>query len=386
VTTLRLPDDAVLLHIGTFKTGTTAIQGALFRARPQLVEHGVLHAGATRHPIQAVLAVTGARPPRGRATPHIEHWKRLVDQVTAAADKLVIVSSEHLTDADVETAHRVVRELGGPRVHVVVTLRPLVKIMSSQWQQYVKYQSTASYESWLETMLKRSPAGRATTTFWHRHSHAVLVDRWASVVEPESVTVVVVDEADRGFLPRTFEELAGLPSGLLVTEKHTENRSLTLGEIELVRQINVEFRRRDWSDELYKRVVRNGLALQMQTNRTPRADEARITTPQWALDKAAEIGAAAAAELSALGVRIVGDISTLGARELAEEPYEAARADMLLAVDAAREAVVGTIVSSGLLSTSTAVESTSARDLLRVILRRGWRRARGGSGGRLRGG
>jgi len=42
---LCLPEHAVLLHIGTFKTGTTAIQGALYQARPELGQHGVLHAG-----------------------------------------------------------------------------------------------------------------------------------------------------------------------------------------------------------------------------------------------------------------------------------------------------------------------------------------------------
>ena len=129
----------------------------------------------------------------------------------------------------------------------------------------------------------------------------------------ENVTVIVPDENDRSFLLRSFEELLGLPAGLLVAESDTENRSMSLGEIELVRQINREFLRNGWSDKLYRKFVRQGLTAQMQTNRAPAADEPRVTTPQWALDRAAEIGAAAADKLSALGVHIVGDISTLGA-------------------------------------------------------------------------
>jgi hypothetical protein len=384
VNTLLLPQGAVLLHVGTFKTGTTAVQGALFRARPQLSEHGVLHAGETRHPIGAVLALTGANPPRGRIAPDIEQWARLVEQVTAAAGTRVIVSSEHLSDADAETAGRAVRELGGARVHVVVTLRPLGKVMSSQWQQYVKYQSTISYDNWLKELLKKSPYDVPPTMFWQRHSHDVLVERWASVVGPEQVTVIVVDETDRDFLLRTFEELAGLPAGLLVAERETENRTLTLGEIELVRQLNIEFRRRGWPDSLYRQVVREGAGLQMQTNRTPRSGEPRITTPQWALDRAAEIGAVAAENLSGLGVRVVGDLSSLGAPLCAEEPSlgvgAGAGAGVELPVEAAREAVVGTIISSGLLTPVTAVESTSASDLLRALGARAWRRARGRSG------
>jgi hypothetical protein len=249
--------------------------------------------------------------------------------------------------------------------------------MPSQWQQYVKYQTKSSYDTWLDGMLNRPPYDKPTPTFWKRHRHDELVERWVSVVGPERVTVIVVDEADRDFLLRSFEEMLGLPGGLLVAEKDTENRSMTLGEIELVRQVNIEFHRRDWPDIEYRMLVRQGLAARVQANRTPRADEPRITTPQWALDRVAEIGAAAAEKVSGLGVRIVGDISTLGDRVLAVEPYEPARADTL-AVDAAREAVIGTIMASGLLTPSTPVKSTTARALMRVILERAWRRVRGG--------
>jgi hypothetical protein len=374
---LLLQDNAVLLHIGTFKTGTTAIQGALFLARSQLAEHGVLHAGEEdeRQPMAAVLALRGRRPLVGNPMPLIEQWEGLVAQVAAASDMRVIVSSEHLADADVETARRAVRELGGPRVHVVVTLRPLAKILPSQWQQYVRNQATFTYDRWLDGILRKPPYNKPTPTFWQRHSHDVLVERWASIVGPENVTVIVPDESDREFLLRTFEELVGLPSGLLEQDKEAENRSLTLGEIELVRQLNFDFKRRRWSDAQYKQLVRHGFATYLQTTRIPRPDEPRITTPQWALDRAAEIGAATAEKLPTLGVRIIGDISTLGAR-LVEEPHEAERAHKVMAIDAARDAVVATIICTDVLRT-TPLETTSGRQILRIVAERVWRRLTG---------
>jgi hypothetical protein len=196
-------------------------------------------------------------------------------------------------------------------------------------------------------------------------------------VGPENVTVIVPDETDRTFLLRRFEELVGLPSGLLVEQRRGDNRSMTLGEIELVRQINLEFTRNGWSDELYLHVVRRGFGNHVQLNRTPHPDEPRISTPQWALDRAAEIGAAAAEKLSTLGVRILGDISTLGAPVVAAEPDETVRAQTYVAVEAAREAVLGTMLASGLLSPATFVETTTSRDLIRVIRGRILRRARG---------
>jgi hypothetical protein len=268
-----------------------------------------------------------------------------------------------------------VQALGGSRVHVVVTLRPLTKLLASQWQQYVRNQATFPYDDWLDGMLRKPPYNRPTPSFWKRNHHDVLVERWASIVGPENVTVIVVDETDRGSLLRTFEELLGLPSDLLVAERDTENRSMTLGEIELIRQINIEFRRRGWSDELYKTLMRRGLVLQMQTKRTPRADEPRITTPQWALDRVAEIGATDAEKLSTLDVRIVGDISTLGASVRAEKAQEATRANIVLPVDGAREAVIGMITAS-LVEQSMLPASMSSRELARIILFRLERRLR----------
>jgi hypothetical protein len=371
---LLLPEKSVLMHIGPSKTGTTAIQQALFQARPKLAELGVLHAGLAAQPMNAILALRGVRPLVGHAPPRFEQWEWLVEQVTSAADGRVIVSSEFFADANVEDAGRMVRELGGPRIHVVVTLRPLTKIMPSQWQQYLRNRASFTYEDWLVGMLKKPPYNRPTPTFWERHHHDVLVERWASIVGPANVTVIVPKEGDHNSLLRTFEELAGLPSGLLVADRNDQNRSLSLGEIELVRLINIEFQRNGWSDELYRHVVRKGFASQMQINRTPFADEPRIITPQWALDRAAEIGAAAAEKLSTLGVRIVGDISTLGTRVIAADRAESAPAARWVAVEAAREAVLGTMMSSGLIAPTTFVESTTSRDLISVVRGRIWQR------------
>jgi hypothetical protein len=378
VTGLLLPENAVLLHIGPSKTGTTAIQQALFAARPQLAEFGVLHTGRGAQPSNAVLALRGVKPLVGHAAPRIEHWQYLVDQVTSASDQRVIVSSEFFADANVEIARRVIEELGGPRIHVVVTLRPLTKIMPSQWQQYLRNRASFTYDDWLVGMLKKPPYNRPTSTFWERHNHDVLVERWASIVGPANLTVVVPVENERSSLLRTFEQLVGLPSGLLVAQPNNENRSLSLGEIELVRQMNIEFKRNGWSDDLYLRLVRQGFAAQMQTNRTPHDDEPRISTPQWALDRAAEIGAAAAEKLSTLGVRIVGDISTLGTPVTAQERDESVRADGYVAVEAAREALLGTMISGNLLDPTKFVDSTTSLDLLRLVRARLWQRTRGG--------
>lgn len=374
-----LPARSVLLHIGPHKTGTTAIQGALFNARPQLVEHGVLQVGHTRHPMYPVLGLAGLPGLSGDATPTIGQWRRLANKVTDAADRRVVLSSEFFADTPMDAAARAVQDLGRRRVHVVVTLRPLTRIMPSAWQQYVQNRLRTTYDEWLRSMLERPPYEKPTPNFWKRHQHDALVERWAALVGPENLTVIVLDESDRLFLMRTFEQLLDLPPGLLRPEEETSNRSLTLGEIELVRQLNVAFREYAWPAEVYRDVVRKGVVARLQTQREPARDEARITTPQWALDRAAEIGASAAEKIPQLGVRVLGDIATLGHRSFAvEQQPDALRGKATLPADAAREAVVAAVLASGVLEkqepppepVTDSVRSTSSKDLARTLARR----------------
>jgi hypothetical protein len=52
-----LPGDAIALHIGIHKTGTTALQAALADARPELAAHGVLYPGRKTAQHGAAMAV-----------------------------------------------------------------------------------------------------------------------------------------------------------------------------------------------------------------------------------------------------------------------------------------------------------------------------------------
>ena len=99
------------------------------------------------------------------------------------------MSSEFLADANEEAAARVVRDLDKKRVHVVVTLRPLGKLMPSQWQQYVQNGLRMRYDDWLDHMLNKPPYIKPTTTFWNRHAHDRLVARWAAAAGPAAPAV-----------------------------------------------------------------------------------------------------------------------------------------------------------------------------------------------------
>lgn len=365
-----------LLHIGPHKTGTSAIQGALYLARKRLAAAGVVYPGQGRTVLWPILAVTGQPPLHGEPHPKISYWENLVAQITAAGDQRVVLSSEFFAQSDDATARRVVTDLGAGRVHVVVTLRSLTRILPSQWQQYIQNGFHFPYLEWLEGILS-DPPSTPTPGFWLRHRHDELVARWAAVTGPENLTVIVVDEGDRLMLLRAFEPLLALPEGFLVPEENAANRSLTAAEAELVRRLSEEFSRRDWPRRNYSRFMRYGVIDQLKTGRLPAPDEPRIATPAWALDRAAAISAEIAARIEALGVNIVGDISSLGGRPMDNADTDSAAP--LLPIEAAVQAALGAFGAAGADGTRTAEQLTGeldTRSLARVLAGRCRKRVR----------
>lgn len=268
-------------------------------------------------------------------------------EVAAAGDQRVVISRETFCMAREAAIRRVVDGLGGPRVHVLITLRPLTRILPSAWQQNVRNRSIDPYETWLDQIFNPPPE-RPNPPFWTRHRHEDVVQRWASVVGPDRVTVLVVDDFEGAQLLRPIEQMLGLPDELLQLAPRGANRSLTYPEIELVRQVGARFTKRRWSDEFYRDIVRHGMVRRLQRTRAPDSDESKIVTPKWALDRAAEIGAAASEGIAASGVRILGDITTLGTapgKADAEPDATDGTGSLLFPVSAATEVVFGTIMA-----------------------------------------
>ncbi|MFE1833267.1 hypothetical protein [Streptomyces sviceus] len=371
--TAALPFGTRLLHIGPHKTGTTAVQGSLFAAKDQLPEHGVVFPAHSRHPMEAALAACARPAMMGDTAPTERHWTRLLEQVGAVGAKTAVISSEFFADAeDDDTIARIVGQLGGEPVHVLVTLRPLVRIMPSQWQQYVQNGLRMGYEDWLTHMLRKEPYEQPTPSFWRRHRHDRLVGRWVRAVGPRRVTVVVVDDRDRTALLRTFEQLLGLPENLLRPVPDAANRSLTLAETEMLRNLNKEFRGNGLPDELYSKLVRNGAVKHMKNACSPSPEDVKILTPEWAVEAAAAIGAEMTRNIGDTGVRIIGDPGLLSAvpRTPALEGVPAPRISPEVAARAlygALAAAAGSPVRHTSPAKARTVHQTSSKELMRVL-------------------
>lgn len=305
-----LADGVRLLHIGPHKTGTTTVQAAFHQNRERLESLGVHYAGQRAHPMTAAIAAsTNRRLPSNSGDAGAEAWASLLADVRDSAARAVVLSSEFFCEADDARARAIAEELDPTRVHVVITLRPLVNIVGSQWQQYIQNRAVIGYADWLEGVFSEPPKA-VTPTFWRRHRHDALVRRWAEIVGPDRVTAIVLDETDPGMLLRSFENLLGVPHNTLVARDVAANRSLTAAEVELLRRFNVDYIAERWSAADYTELVRFGAARYLQERR-PEPGEAALTTPQWAIDRSLEIGAEIAAGIADSGVSVLGSLDRL---------------------------------------------------------------------------
>ncbi len=345
-----LADGARLVHIGFRKCGTTGLQQALRHARRELASLGIAYPGPDLNHTTAALAVTGRRngwlslgaKPRTR-----EKWDELVETVgRVGVDQRVVIDSEFFDVADEATIQTVADGLGGDRVHVLATVRPLTKVLPSAWQQNVQFGTRRSYEEWLRVVLDGDESMKAYRGFQERHNHGAVLARWTRVLGPERLTLIVLDERDRQLPFRTVDTMLGLPPGTLRDLPERANRSLTGAEAELIRRVNVELLSRDVSWEEYSQWIRRGAAHQMWWKRTPDPDEPRIRTPGWALKRAAEITADLPQRIEALGIEVIGDLAGLATPMPPPDADEAVEGPAVVPIDAAVQALIGACLQS----------------------------------------
>ena len=343
---MAIPADGVLLHIGVHKTGTTAMQAALADARADLGAVGVLYPGSRPAHHRAALSSMNhgwGWQDRGGEKVGPEAFRDLVSDVNSHRGR-VCISSEFFCEADEATARTIVESLGGPRVHVVVTLRNLGRLLPSSWQQYLKYGMTTGYEKWLgDVFAAPEDSQHMTPSFWKRHDHGAVVERWTNAVGADHITVVVLEDVQRDFPFREFAELLDIDPAILVSRMSlTSNRSMTAAEAEFLLRLNRRIVN-DLTWGQYRSLVREGLARTLVEGRSPAEGEPGLSTPAWALDAAAEKGAAAVNSIRECGVAVRGNLDALATR-VPTMPVVPEQSE--IPIDAAVQALVGVLTAT----------------------------------------
>ncbi len=301
-----IPEGALLLHVGPPKTASTFVQGAFHAARPALREQGVRYAGSRRHSKRAMHAVLHV-PWNGGPPPSIRAWQALVRDTHDPEAKRVVLSSEELAKAGPELIRRVVDDLGPDRVYVGMTLRPLVRVLPSTWQQRVQAGLRTPFEAWLEEILHEHDGDPTSIMYWHRHDR--LIARWAQVVGPDRIRAIVLDGSDQGQALRVFEALVGLRTGTLRAHRDMTNRSFTWPEAEAVRSLNLAFGR-SGVDPRLQRLVRRDMVKKLKREDAPQPWPP-VEVPQAALARVLDLQGEIVEGIGAIGVPVTGPVEAL---------------------------------------------------------------------------
>ena len=333
------------MHAGFHKTGTTAIQSSFFAAKDKLSKLGITYpdvGGKAHHKaIYSLMAKTWGWEDRGGVLATDKKWQDFIKQIKQIkrAKSTALISSEFLCELNEEQIAKFKKDLACSDVKIYFTLRPLLKIIPSAYQQHLKIGIKSSYEKWLHSILDEPGVSTITPSFWVRHMHADVLAKWAKHFGKENVIVIVVDEKQPDFMYQEFNNLLSLKPGFLKPQLDQDsNRSLTLDEIALLNTINKKFpKKRSWHD--YETFIRNGSIKYLTNKVVPEPDAAKLLTPQWAVDIAKTVSKRNVEEIKALGIQIIGDFDSF---ESAQIPIGENPEITMIPVDLAATALVAT--------------------------------------------
>jgi hypothetical protein len=296
----------IFLHVGSPKTGTTFLQQVLWSQRDLARELGLLLPMRSFHDhFLGTLDVREVTEPPAAPPQAAGMWKRLVEQAEGW-DGPSLISHELFAGATAEQASSAMSAFGpDSEVHLVLTVRDLVRQIPAEWQEHVKHRATFTFPDFIADLRREDP----DTWFWRVQDFADVLERWGAGLPPERVHVVTVPPA--GTPPTVlWERFAGLlgidpaPFDLGVARANT---SLGYEQAELLRRVNAALGERLPRPGPYPGVVKDLFAQQILVQR----QGAKLALEGEALTFAVEKSAESAERLAKRGYSVVGDLDEL---------------------------------------------------------------------------
>jgi hypothetical protein len=232
----------VYLHVGTPKTGTSYLQHVLFHNRRLLHRHGITYP-APRFDAHFLAALDLMRMPWGGLEAQaIGSWDTLAASVRRSQGS-AIISHEILATASRLQIGRALESLGhgdDSEIHLVLSVRDLVRQIPAEWQENIKHRAALSYGAFIERIQDPRREGRIPTWFWGVQEIPDILDRWGHDLPPEHVHVVTVPPPGGSpeLLWKRFVEAFGLDGIDLQLDGERMNPSLGSAETTLIRRIN----------------------------------------------------------------------------------------------------------------------------------------------------
>ncbi len=311
----------VLVHVGAPKTGTSFVQDLLFQNQERLAEMGVLYP-VDRFDAHFLAALDLMELPWGG----LEHqavgaWDRLAARVREWSGT-VIVSHEILATASKQHVQRAMESFGpGADIHVVMSVRDLVRQIPAEWQENVKHRRTVGYREFLDRIMDPASTSAVASWFWGVQDIPEILSRWGAELPAQNVHVVTVPKpgAPRNLLWERFAEVFGLdPAAFDTSTVERANPSLGVAESAFVRRLNQRVNNGVLPNENYRELVREQLA---HRTLSAREDAVRLRLPPDARSWAVELSEQWVADLSSRGYHLVGDWEELRPDPVDDSPF-----------------------------------------------------------------
>ncbi len=227
----------VYFHIATPKTGTTYLQSILWANRDALREAGVLLPGRNRRDHWWSTLVLREDPKIHEKPPGaLRAWDRVVADV-AAWDGDAVISNELFGPATAGQARRAVESLAPAEVHLVVTARNPLAVLTAAWQELLRYRGITTP---LAEFDLTEPAEPEDPWRWSNLDAAEVLSRWGDAVPAQQVHVMPVPGPGhpRDELWRRFAGVVGVEPDAYDLGASFGNSSMGLVGTEVLRRVN----------------------------------------------------------------------------------------------------------------------------------------------------
>ncbi len=312
----------LIVHIGASKTGTSALQYALWASIPELraAGIGIPFEGRKAH-VRALLRPLGWQIARGFTRDVRRDWvKETAAVLSSTPGDRLLISNEDLAELD-EARVALFYEAAAAadlEPEVILSARDWSRQLPSEWQQFLKHRLATPYPEFLEQVRDRADT-HAGKHFWMRQDFADICRRWGEGVPPERVHVVAVrsQTVDPGGVYRDFGALLQIEPDKLQRPEHDVNASFGYTEAEVYRRLNEELGERlpayatAYIPAVRTPIIRGAL---------PRDASSRIPLPTEHLDWVRREGRRQVDEIRRRGHTFHGDPESLIAPEDAGRP------------------------------------------------------------------
>lgn len=312
----------VFVHIGLPKTGTTYLQQILWGARSSLRGDGLLLPGAGhREHLWAALDLQ-KRPRLAQRHPDAPGaWGRLVAEA-ARWDQDVLITHEFICGATRAQAAAAVAGFGDAEVHVIVTARDTLGMLTAGWQESVKNGGRKT----IEQIAAHTTRGAGSEFGWRSWDLGKVLKRWGGHVPPERLHILPMPDrttASPDAHWRNFAGVLGVDPDRHPAPASAVNARIGHEQIELLRRVNERLEGFDTSLDRGE-WIRGYLA----EGRLAQQRGGRIVAPPELVDSCRRRASRAVQMIADGGYDVRGDVEALLVPESALDEADAARHDV----------------------------------------------------------